>query len=31
MEALFGDENTQWNTDDAEEYIGKMRTMFDDL
>lgn len=31
MEALFGDENTQWNTDEAKKYIEKMRSMFDDL
>jgi len=31
METLFGDENTQWNTREAETYIEKMRTMFDDL
>jgi len=31
MDALFGDENTQWNTNDAEKYIEKMRALFEKL
>lgn len=31
MEALFGDENTQWNTNDAENFIENMRNLFEDL
>ena len=31
MENLFGDENTQWNVNDAEDFITKMRKLFDNL
>lgn len=31
MEGLFGNENTQWNTSDAEKYIEKMRALFKKL
>jgi hypothetical protein len=31
METLFGDENTQWNINAAENFIEKMRKLFDDL
>lgn len=31
MEVLFGDENTQWNTDDAKKFIEKMRALFEKL
>lgn len=30
MEALFGDSNTQWNTDEADELITRLREMWDD-
>jgi hypothetical protein len=29
MEKLFGDQNTQWNVGDAENYISKMRSLFE--
>lgn len=31
MEALFGDENTQWDINTAEDYIEKMRVLFESL
>ena len=31
MEPLFGEKNTQWNTNDAEKFIEKMRALFENL